>query len=331
MTGGSVLVTGGTGTFGRAFIGAALLGQRWRRVIGFSRDEVKQAQLFDAFGWWDAFRGFTGDVRDPRRLALAFRGVDAVVHAAALKRVETGAASPTEMIETNVMGTWNVIEAAIDAGVRRVVVVSSDKAVQATTFYGGTKFCAEGLAVQSNSHGHREGTCIAAVRYGNVLGSRGSVIEKWRAQAAAGQPLTITSPRMTRFVMTIERAVGLVDYALSDMRGGEVFVPVLPAAEVLALAAAALGGGPLGPIVETGLRPGGEKLNEALLSEEEPSRTRLVHADTYAVAPATQQWCRDVQWPGELVASEFQYRSDLAPRLGVGELVDLLARTEALA
>jgi UDP-N-acetylglucosamine 4,6-dehydratase len=326
----AILVTGATGTFGRAYLRRCLASGRWDRVVALSRDEVKQAQLAeDATTWVGGarLRLFLGDVRDYRRMLTAMRAVDCVVHAAALKRVDAGAYSPGEMIETNVLGTRNVVDAAIDAGVARVVVISSDKAVHATNIYGASKYCAETYAVQQNAVGFPAGTRIAAVRYGNVLGSRGSVVHLWRAQAAASGRIRLTDVRMTRFLMTIEQACELVDHALAHTRGGEVFVPVLRAASMLALAGALV---PEAEIDVVGLRPGGEKLAEQLLNEEEPSRT-IRQNGVYMVLPSHHEWTSGDHWVGEVLGEDFlPYRSDLVtPRMTQEEIRVLLASSEA--
>lgn len=350
LDGASVLVTGGTGTFGRAYIRALLQRGTVKRVIAYSRDEVKHAALQEEFREFGQFRLFLGDVRDCARLTTAMRDVDVVVHAAALKRVDQGAYSPSEMIATNVLGTMNVVNAAIAAHVERVLVISSDKAVEATNIYGATKFCAEVYAVQSNSYGGRlpseieaiagylggpvppRATRIAAVRYGNVLASRGSVIYRWQEQSSAGLPLTITHPDMSRFIMTIEQAVLLVDFALTTMHGGEVFVPVLPSARMMTLAAAVALKGADGdfPVQTVGLRPGGEKMAEALLNEEEPSRTYR-SGDYYVVTPSNHEWTDGAHWQAmEKVDPDFSYRSDVNDRwLSASELAEMLATTEA--
>lgn len=351
----AILVTGGTGTFGRAYIRNALqqtvrsvhsgvprTGPVWSRVISLSRDEQKAAAMVDEFGHYDAFRAWIGDVRDRDRLAMAFREVDTVVHAAALKRVDQGAYSPSEILQTNITGTMNVVVEAIEAGVKNVVIISSDKAVNPTNIYGASKFCAETYAVSANNYGHRSGTRIAAVRYGNVLGSRGSVVHLWRRQIATNGVLKLTHPGMTRFIMTIEQAVALVDFALAHMRGGEVFVPDLPSARMTDLAAAVLaehfGAEAVDPsqyLVTVGLRPGGEKLAEALLNEEEPQRTRRLNsgADYLAVLPSHHEWTTGEEWValGDAVAPDFVYRSDVNTRwLGPADLRTLMAQTEAL-
>ena len=327
-----VLVTGATGTFGRAFLtDCAATAARWQRVVAFSRDEIKHAALMSEFATFPAFRSFLGDVRDPIRLEFAMQDIDVVVHAAALKRVDAGAYSPSEMIETNVRGTMNVVMAAIRAGVKRVVVISSDKAVASTNIYGATKFCAENFAVAANAYGHNRGTRIAAVRYGNVLGSRGSVIGIWRDQLARQQPLTVTHPDMTRFVMTIEQAVALVWFAIERMEGGEIFVPLLPAAKMITLARAIAGDSY--PVRLTGLRPGGEKMAEALLNEEEPRRAYR-DGNHFVVTPSHHEWTTGDVWlarAGDNWASpELRYRSDTVPRwCSALELRHLMESTQA--
>lgn len=327
MSNGRLLVSGGTGTFGKAFIRRALLDKEsaWDAVISYSRDEQKASQLVEEFGAHAPFKAFIGDVRDSARLKIAMRGVHTVVHAAALKRVDIGAYSPSEIIATNIVGTMNVVNAAIEAGVKCVVVLSSDKAVEATNIYGASKYCAEVYAVQANSYGVPSGTSIAAVRYGNILGSRGSVIRIWRDQVKRGEPITITDPRMTRFVMTIEDAAQLVEFALRHMRGGEVFVPDLAAVSIEELALAAVG---KVPQKVTSIRPGGEKLAETLLNSEETNRTVMLRGN-YVVLPTHHDWTTE-SWHGDPVDPEMVYRSDTARHLPFDELKRLIDTTEAL-
>lgn len=323
----SLLITGVTGTLGRALLRHCCADARWARIVGFSRDEWKQSQVAAEFGSDGPLRLFLGDVRDAARLALAFRGVDVVVHAAALKRIDAGTYSPSEMIATNILGTLNVVNAAIQAGVRRVVVVSSDKSVCATNLYGSTKFCAESYAVQANSYGYPTGTLVAAVRYGNVLGSRGSVVNRWREQAAAGLPLDLTDERMTRFIMTIQQAVTLVLFAVDRMRGGEVFVPLLRSARMADLAHAVA---PDSPIVPVGLRPGGEKIAETLINGEEMYRTRRVSDDYFAIVPSYHAWTDGDPWGGTAVDPAGVYQSDTVELLSVEELRLLTDKLEAV-
>ena len=337
-----VLVTGGTGSFGRAFIRKLLAdteasrsqtyyGQTTysasRGVISYSRDEQKAAVITDEFKSSAPFKAFLGDVRDSRRLETAFHGVDVVVHAAALKRVDAAAYSPSEVIATNIYGTMNVVDAAIACGVKKVVVLSSDKAVNASNIYGSTKYCAEHYAVQANSYGYPRGTKIAVVRYGNILGSRGSVFHTWREQIGRSEPLTITDGRMTRFIMTIEEAVALVQHALERMSGGEVFVPILPSASIVDLAIATAQRDSY-PTVITKLRPGGEKLHESLLGHEEIDRT-LKLGPRYIVRPTHHDWIDgDGPWVGNPLPDGFRYTSDTASSLTVADLRRLIASTE---
>lgn len=330
----SVLLTGCTGTFGTAFLRECVRSKFYSRVVGLSRDEVKQSQLAEEFGDFEALRLFLGDVRDPQRLAMAMRGIDHVVHSAALKRIDAGTYSPSEMIETNVNGTMNVVNAAIHAGVKRVLVISSDKCVEPINLYGMSKGCAESYSVHANTYGYPSGTLIAAGRWGNVLCSRGSVVYRWREQAARGDRLTLTDARMTRFIMTVEQGVTLANFALRTMRGGEVFVPVIPTASMYDLATAVA---PDAEIESVGLRPGGEKLAEVLLNSEEAMRTRRVSSDYLQVIPGHHAWTKDDVWGGVSVTAEAQhYRSDNPGPLGnkklsVGELRELLASTKAMA
>ena len=331
----SLLVTGGSGSFGRCYVRAMLQPPcAYRRVATFSRDEVKAAALVAEFGDAPEFRAFLGDVRDASRLSLAFRDVHDVVHAAALKRIDAGTYSPSELIVTNILGTLNVVNEAIHAGVERVVVISSDKCTYSTTLYGCTKFAAELYAVQANAYGNGGQTKIAAVRYGNILGSRGSVVTIWREQALAGLPLRLTNGHITRFVMTIEQARDLVRYALAHMQGGEVFVPQLPRCDMRTLAEACwrVWGSGEPQIEESGvLRPGGEKMAECLLNVEEVTRT--VRRDGYyVIAPSHHEWTDGGHYRrGEPVPVDFDYQSDRGELpLTVGALETMLRQTEAL-
>lgn len=310
----------------------ALSDSRWSAVVSYSRDEMKAADVVEEFRGDPPFKAFLGDVRDSTRLSMALKGVDVVVHAAALKRVDVGAYSPSELIATNILGTMNVVNAAIDAQVKRVVVISSDKACAPTNLYGATKMCAETYAVQANSYGYPQGTRICAVRYGNILGSRGSVIHIWRAQQKRGEPITVTDERMTRFVMTIEEACELIEFAIDHMQGGEVFIPALPSARMCDLARAVVGDGY--PITFTGLRPGGEKLAESLLNDEEPSRTRMcsLSPDYFAIAPTHHEWVGSSHvWHGTTKTLEGPIRSDGEAQrfLSPADLAELMAGTEA--
>ena len=291
-----VAITGGTGSLGRALVKHYLTGPvRAERCVVLSRDEVKQGDLEAEFPQSSALRLFLGDVRDEARLVQAFWHCDTVIHTAALKRISSFY-SAGEILKTNTGGTVNVIAAAVEAGVKRVLLISSDKAVTPTNFYGVSKAAAEGYAVQANTFTAPRGTRVSVLRYGNVMGSRGSVLELWRRQWLAKQPLTVTDARMTRFLLSLPQAVRLVTSVLQSMEGGEIFVPVLPAAYMTTVAAAVF---PQWPHEVTGPRPGGEKLHESLLSDEERTRLALVNAEglgliglggLLAVLPSFSPW-----------------------------------------
>ena len=332
-----VAVTGATGSLGGALIAefkkfnpGSLTG-----VVSLSRDEVKAAELGEHHADWPPLKCMLGDVRDERRLEEVFRGCQAVIHAAALKRVDETAYSPEELVKTNVQGTINVIRAAAEVGVRKVVVVSSDKAVEATNAYGMSKAMAESYAVQSNAYTVPRGTRVSCVRYGNVLGSRGSVVHVWRRALREGRPLRLTDLGMTRFIITLPQAAQFVLGALDAMEGGEIFVPVLPAATLGTLVEAverefyegtvaerSLADGRFRHVREVvGLRPGGEKLHESLLSREEPSRA-YQHVLGCAVRPSHHSWRRE--WAGGYPFDR-AYSSDRPDRwLTEVELVEML-------
>jgi UDP-N-acetylglucosamine 4,6-dehydratase len=334
-----LLITGGTGTFGQAFVRRVLDDPAVTRVRVLSRDELKQAEMAERFRPVDPhgkLRFLLGDVRDRNRLLLAFQDVELVVHAAALKRVDAVAYDPEEVVKTNVLGTMNVLDAAIRACVSRVVVISSDKAVMPTNIYGASKFMAESYAISANVYGAPRGVRSCAVRYGNVLGSRGSVVHRWRRQWSAGDPLTLTDPRCTRFIMPLETAVDLVLDAARTMEGGEVFVPQLRAAHLMDLAIAVAG--PYWPRHVVGLRPGGEKIHETLLSPEESVRT-VARQGVYLLRPALHPWRATFDagrpggdggaWPPtswRRLEDGFLYTSESAPKASVEELRDLLAK-----
>jgi UDP-N-acetylglucosamine 4,6-dehydratase len=305
------LITGGTGSLGRALLAALLADPTTERVVIYSRDEVKQAEVAACYPDEPRLRLSLGDVRDEARVREGCWTCDTVIHAAALKRVDSVAHHPTEVLKTNLDGTRAVIAAAVAAGVKRVLLISSDKAVSPSNIYGISKAAAEAVAVASNGYGIPRGTAISAVRYGNVLGSRGSVVPVWRAAVAAGQPLKITDARMTRFWLTLPGAVGIIRRALAAMIGGEIFVPVLPSLLLIHLADALAPPGY--PWVEDGVRPGGEKLAEVLLSEDEVPRT-LARVDDvlYVVTPppSHRTWSA-VPYAGVPVDPTLVYRSDV--------------------
>ena len=264
------LITGAAGSLGRAIV-AQLAGLPMERLVAFVRSEIDAAELSAQYRAVMPFKAFIGDIRDEQRLVDAMYGVDLVIHAAALKRVDEGAYNPGEMIATNIVGTQNVVRAATRAGVGRVIVVSSDKAVHPANVYGATKAVAEFWSVHQNAISHPRGTAVSVVRYGNVIGSRGSVFHAWRDQIARGEPLRITKPTMTRFLITLGEAVDFIMRCAIEMEGGEIFVPILNSAFLTDIAAAFAP--PSYPFdVADALRPGGEKMHEALLSDEEHGR-----------------------------------------------------------
>jgi UDP-N-acetylglucosamine 4,6-dehydratase len=293
-----MLVTGATGFFGQMFMREMLRDDKLSptAVVAFARSESRLAALTRRYSDVDGYRHFLGDVRDLERLRDACRGVDVVVHAAALKRVDDGSYNPSEMIATNITGTQNVIKAATAMGVAKVIVVSSDKAVEPINVYGGTKFVAEQFAVSYNAISHPQGTSIAVVRYGNVLSSTGSVLHLWREQAAAKKPLTITSPHMTRFVMTARDAVKLVLRVATIMEGGEIVVPKLRSVKLMDMVEALHPGKPVEYI---GKRVGGEKHHEKLLNEDEVSRAVLCDHDI-VVYPASPSWTASSKWTDDV-------------------------------
>lgn len=314
-----VAVTGGTGSLGNALTEALL--PVASRIVILSRDELKQAEMAERHRDHAAMRFFLGDVRDHARLVEAFWGLDVVVAAAAMKRVDSVSYNPHETVQTNVIGVMNTIRAAVEAGVKKVVVISSDKAVHAQNIYGASKFLAEGYAIAANSYAQPRGTQVSVLRYGNVANSRGSVISLWRQRKAAGLPLTITDKRMTRFWITLPEAANLVLSTITYMRGGEVVVPHLPAFDVIDLAAAIAG--PDHPIDILGQRrAGGEKLAEQMVSDEEATRTTSDVFGTTPVFVIAPSFC---SWPAEWSASDlpesFRYVSDTwTPRLSMDDL-----------
>ena len=256
----SVLITGGSGTLGISLIKELLGNSKVRRIAIYSRDELKQSQLKNYFGQDSRLRWFIGDIRDLDRLKRALHGVDFVIHAAALKQVDTGEYNPMEFIKTNVLGSQNVIEASIDPGVKKVIALSTDKASSPINLYGATKLTADKLFVAANNYSIAYGTAFSVVRYGNVMGSRGSVIPYFRDLASANKPLPITDFRMTRFWISTVEAVRFILKSFEVMDGGELYVPKIPSMKIIDLAEVIA---PNGNLVEIGLRPG-EKLHEEM-------------------------------------------------------------------
>lgn len=320
LQGASVLITGGTGSFGSAFAKYLLSNEEPERVVVFSRDELKQWEMRQLLGDDERLRFFLGDIRDRDRLNLALRGVDYVVHAAALKQVDTAEYNPMEFVKTNILGSENVIQAALDANVKKVVALSTDKASSPVNLYGATKLTADKLFISSNHYAVAGGTRFSVVRYGNVIASRGSVIPFFRSLAANGDPLPITDLRMTRFFITLEQAVQFVIDSLEAMTGGELYVPKIPSMRITDLAEAIAPGAPM---VEVGMRPG-EKLHEEMISAEDSRRT-VSQPTRYVVQPTLAMWGGYKEAPGDSVPEGFSYSSDTNMQwLSVDELRSLI-------
>ena len=305
LHGTSILITGGTGSFGKAFIRHALDHLEPSRLVILSRDELKQYEVRRLFGDDPRLRWFIGDIRDPDRLRRALHGVDYVVHAAALKQVDTAEYNPFEYVQTNVIGSQNVIEAAIDSGVRKVVALSTDKASSPINLYGATKLCADRMFISGNHYAAAHETRFAVVRYGNVMGSRGSVIPMFKMLAQQGQSLPITDKRMTRFWITLEQAVQFVIDSFDEMHGGELYVPRIPSMRILDLVEAIA---PDAATHEIGIRPG-EKLHEEMIAPDDSRRTLQVD-DRYIVMPHIAGWGYEPPEAGKPVPEGFAYRSD---------------------
>jgi len=293
----TVLITGGTGSFGKAFT-KAVLQHGLKKLIIFSRDELKQSEMVQKFPD-DRIRFFIGDVRDRDRLYRAFDGVDIVVHAAALKQVPSCEYNPLEAIRTNIVGAANIVDAAIDCGVERVMALSTDKAVNPVNLYGATKLCSDKLFIAANSYTGGHKTRFSIVRYGNVVGSRGSVVPLYLRCKAEGRSYPVTSPNMTRFYITLPQAVQFVLDRLTDMSGGEVFVPKIPSMNIMDLKHAI---DPNGSVEFIGIRPG-EKLHELLISPDEPYVREFDNYYAVLNAPAADS-----------LPHNFQYRSDTNPQ-----------------
>jgi UDP-N-acetylglucosamine 4,6-dehydratase len=300
-----VLVTGGTGSFGKKFIKILLEEKLPKKVIVFSRDELKQHEMQVGGYNQENLRYFIGDIRDRERLLRALHGVDIVVHAAALKQVPACEYNPMEAIKTNIMGTANVVEAALDADVKKVLMVSTDKAVSPANLYGATKLAAEKLTIQSNAYAGGSATRFSCVRYGNVVGSRGSIVPLFLKQRSGGK-ITVTDDRMTRFWLSLDQGVRFVIHCIEQMEGGEVFVPKIPSTKVVDLARAIA---PNAEIDIIGIRPG-EKLHEMLISEDEARHT--IELDSmFVVQPAEATWF-GYSWKdkGRVLKEGYYYSSD---------------------
>lgn len=316
-----ILITGGTGSFGRKCTEIILQRFKPRKLIIFSRDELKQWEMKQIFpdSKYGCMRYFLGDVRDVERLHRAFQGVDYVIHTAALKQVPTLEYNPFEAVKTNIVGAQNVINVAIDQGVKKVVALSTDKAANPINLYGATKLCSDKLFIAGNSYTKRDGTIFSVVRYGNVVGSRGSVIPLFLKQRETGT-VTVTDPRMTRFWITLEQGVNFVIDSMGRMVGGELFVPKIPSMNLMDLARAIC---PDCEIEIIGIRAG-EKLHEVMITRDDARRT-IDMDGFYLVQPDFHYWQERCNWVGTApVPEDFEYNSGTNPRfLSVAEMREL--------
>jgi len=322
LNGKTILITGGTGSFGKKCTETILKRYKPKRLIIFSRDELKQFEMSQVFSQEDhpSIRYFIGDVRDKERLYRAFTGVDYVIHAAALKQVPAAEYNPFEAVKTNILGAENIINVAIDQGVKKVIALSTDKAANPINLYGATKLCSDKLFIAGNSYVGEDENCFSVVRYGNVVGSRGSVTPFFIKQRETGV-LTITDPRMTRFWITLEQGVNFVLDCLQRMVGGELFVPKIPSMNIMDLAKA------IAPDCETrivGIRPG-EKLHEVMVPRDDARRT-LEFDSHYLIQPDFNFWTRRFKNDGAaLVSEDFEYNSGTNPQwLTIGELKKMI-------
>lgn len=302
----SILITGGTGSLGNAILPRILQDYNPKKVIVYSRDEMKQWEMQKIFSNDSRVRFFIGDVRDKDRLYRALNGVDYVIHAAATKIVPTAEYNPFECIKTNINGAMNVIDACIDNGVKRVVALSTDKASSPINLYGATKLASDKLFVAANAYSGGSGTVFCVVRYGNVLGSRGSVIPLFIKQSVKGK-LTVTDERMTRFMITLDQGVNLIFQAFEDSLGGEIYVKRIPSMNILDIAEAV---DPSADVDTIGIRPG-EKLHEQMIGLEDAPYT-YKYDGYFKILPAINDWSDDVDRikDGIKVAPDFIYSSD---------------------
>lgn len=315
-----VLITGGTGSFGKKCTEIVLNKYKPKKLIIFSRDELKQYEMQQIFSEKDypCMRYFIGDIRNKERLYRGFYGVDYIIHAAALKQVPALEYNPFEAVETNIIGAQNIIDAAIDRGVKKVIFISTDKAVNPINLYGATKLCAEKLFVTGNSYAGGI-TKFSVVRYGNVVGSRGSVIPLFLKYKQNGG-LPITDPRMTRFWITLEQGVNFVLSCIEMMHGGEIFVPKIPSMKIVDLAKAIC---PECNMEVTGIRPG-EKINEVLISKDEARRAVSV-GDFFVIQPNFPYWNFEARYNGNPLPDEYEYTSDNNNKwLPVDELKEMI-------
>jgi UDP-N-acetylglucosamine 4,6-dehydratase len=327
LNGKSILVTGGTGSFGQAFVKAVIERYQPEKLIIFSRDELKQFEMQERFSprQYDFLRYFIGDVRDADRLETSMRGVDYVVHAAALKQVPVAEYNPFECIRTNVHGAENVVHAAIRCGVKRVIALSTDKAANPVNLYGASKLASDKIFVAANALSGHNGTRFAVVRYGNVVGSRGSVVPFFdRLLKQGAKRLPITDARMTRFLITLRQGVNVVLSSFAMMDGGELFVPKIPSVNIVDLAKAMA---PDAELDMVGIRPG-EKLHEVMISEDD-ARTTLELKDRFVIEPLFDFWSRShyENYGARKVADGFRYASNNNTEwLDIDGICDLLQR-----
>ena len=321
----SILLTGGTGSFGNSFVPMTLNKYNPKKIVIYSRDEMKQWEMAKKFQGVDAVRFFIGDVRDRDRLYRALDGVDYVVHAAATKIVPTAEYNPFECVKTNINGAMNVIDACIDKGVKRCVALSTDKASQPVNLYGATKLCSDKLFISGNSYAGLKNTRFANVRYGNVMCSRGSVIPLFVEQAKSGE-LTVTDDHMTRFMISLEQGVELVWHAFGDMEGGEIYVKKIPSMKLTDIARA---------VSETakqkiiGIRPG-EKLHEQMISSEDAPYT-YEYNEYFKILPQIHEWSNDPFRikDGKRVSNNFSYSSDKnCEWMTIENLRNLISKTQ---
>lgn len=328
LNGHSILITGGTGSFGRRFVRTVLRRSQPARLVVFSRDEFKQGEMAEELPsrQFPSLRYFLGDVRDQQRLEMAFRGIDFVVHAAALKQILAAEYNPFECIHTNVLGAENVVRAAIRAGVKKVIALSTDKAVNPINLYGASKLAADKIFIAGNHLSGESGPRFSVVRYGNVLGSRGSVIPYFQKLAKSGAgSLPVTHPDMTRFWISKQQGVDFVLSCLDAMNRGEIFVPKMPSMRVADLASA------LAPDMKQtiiGIRPG-EKLHEILITGDDASNTRE-QEHCYLILPSIAMWTSERPLTAKNVGENFTYASDNNPRkMTAQELLRMLAEVDS--
>lgn len=316
----TILITGGTGSFGRAFVSRLIEKHNPTKIIIFSRDELKQLEMKIFFQHSSKLRFFIGDIREKERLIRAFEGVDIVIHAAALKQVDTGEYNPREFVLTNVIGTQNVIDASLDTSVQKVLALSTDKASSPINLYGATKLTADKLITAANVYSSANTTKFSVVRYGNVLGSRGSVVPLFKDLASQNKKIPITDIRMTRFWITLDQALDFVTESISFMNGGEIFIPKIPSMKIIDLVKAIDSDA---EIEETGIRPG-EKLHEEMISLDDARRT-IEFSNRFILYPASTSYDKFIV-EGQKVAEGFSYKSDTNKMwLSIDEISNLIA------